>query len=67
MESQPQNPEFRINPENYHQCKCQKKTNNEACASSDISDQSEHLLSLNKVLTVHLKILWVLRYLWSAQ
>ena len=22
MESQPQNPEFRINPENFHPCKC---------------------------------------------
>ena len=22
MESQPQNPEFRINPENFHQCSC---------------------------------------------
>ena len=22
MESQPQNPEFRINPENFHQCRC---------------------------------------------
>ena len=22
MESQPQNPEFRINPENFHQCVC---------------------------------------------
>ena len=22
MESQPQNPEFRNNPENFHQCKC---------------------------------------------
>ena len=22
MESQPQNPEFRINPENFHPCQC---------------------------------------------
>ena len=26
MESQPQNPEFRINPENFHPCNCHEQT-----------------------------------------
>ena len=27
MESQPQNPEFRINPKNFHPCQCRQKNN----------------------------------------
>ena len=33
MESQPQNPEFRINPENFHPCTCVSKSFNKFCWS----------------------------------
>ena len=36
MESQPQNPEFRINPENFHPCVLKKKFMHEGKTVADL-------------------------------
>ena len=36
MESQPQNPEFRYNPENFHPCICKKSFFNSSAANHDL-------------------------------
>ena len=43
MESQPQNPEFRINHENFHPCMYGHGSENEKCYISEIPPKSSRL------------------------
>ena len=66
MESQPQNPEFRICPENFHPCITYEPphgiSNNVVCATSKGSDQPAHMHSLIRAFARRLNILLVLSY-----
>ena len=71
MESQPQNPEFRINPENFHPCNENQHNiinNNQptheilvliTCRSIQCSGKSVHLRRLTRVFAVCLHKVWM--------
>ena len=50
MESQPQNPEFRINPENFHPCR----------NSFQVSEKNEKLPSKWKVITTESNLMFII-------
>ena len=49
MESQPQNPEFRKNPENFHPCPFENRVDPDPLASSDYIYTNNRIASLDRL------------------
>ena len=56
MESQPQNPEFRINPETFHPCKCSDRGDQAGLKNGESCVLSPHSLHCQQSQYMYTKI-----------